>query len=29
LIYNYSHYMYGSLWVDDDAVDGEKGTVRL
>ena len=28
LIYNYSHYMYGSLWVEDDAVDGEKGTVR-
>ena len=28
LIYNYSHYMYGALWVADDAVDGERGTVR-
>jgi hypothetical protein len=27
LIYNYSHYMYGALWVADDSVDGEKGTV--
>lgn len=27
LIYNYSHYMYGALWVDDESVDGEKGTV--
>jgi hypothetical protein len=29
LLFNYSHYMYGALWVADDAVDGEKGTVRL
>jgi len=28
LIYNYSHYMYGALWVADDSVDGERGTVR-
>jgi hypothetical protein len=27
LIYNYSHYMYGALWVDDESVNGEKGTV--
>ena len=29
LIFNYSHYMYGALWVADDSVDGEKGTVRV
>jgi hypothetical protein len=28
LIYNYSHYMYGAVWVADDSLDGEKGTVR-